>query len=467
MRIVSLLLVLSLLFSLAACRAEPTVPDVPTGTESTTEDTYPEGPPTGPCRAPEQPDYLPEMTYDGAEVRIWTAGGEPLVPENAIILSEGLRGRDEVMETLCDVVLRYEYAGGDSRGVEKLRQNLLSGDAYDIVDGEAVDLVPLAIQKSFLDLGDSIYIDFTQPWWLSSLTETLRVGVQHYTAAGFFSADTLSGIGVWYFSDPLTTEYALGDLHSAVEDGTWTWDRMTEMCERVSGSVNDAGDVRYGLSGRLGLWRGETAAAGYQLVTNDGKGGYTVTGVTDTLLELHEKMYPMLTASDACLSRDVNGITGAEATSLFADDRILFYQETLAWALSHSVGESSYGILPPPKYVETQADYAAACTPFVTAIPAQTKEPVRAAVLLEMLQWTSYYNVRPSFNVEVMSYRYLSDNRAIEILQRIFAAATTDFAYNALGREHTSSPLFALPVFSDPAAVFAEHAGLLETLIEE
>ena len=457
MKLLTLLLVLCMLLSFAACSQTPSEP-VDSDSAGTADSTTPEESTAPPDTADIQTgnatydaaEYLPAETFDGEEIVIWLGGKDPvycIVDENLVegdIVQEAVRDRNNAVENAYDVVLAWDQdpALKSYRDLSMLRQSILAGDEYDIIEAPTLYMTPQLVYGCYFDLAQNEYIDFTKPWWIEDATSTQTVYDRQFTATGYFDFMTIYRIAVMYFSDPLVLDYRLGDLYDLIEADGWTWDKMIEMCEIVADDVNQDGVMdendRFGLSGRWDFWAAEVATSGYQYITRDENGDYAITGVTDELLELSDKIYPVITGADYYFSRYTYGVhpsfpaeINGQAKIMFTNNQILFYHEQLSWTSSHELRTyGAYGILPPPKYLDSQENYGTASTSYSCAIGSTTGDLKISSIVLEALQIESYNILRPAYTVDALSYKYLSDPQAVEMLNLIFASVTTDWSYN-------------------------------------
>ncbi len=465
MRIISLLLVLAMLLSFAACQ---TTPADPVESDDATESTTPEETTTADTMDVQTgdahynaADFIPQEKFDGEEILIWIDGADATydVPEDRYIegdvVHDAVLERNQKVMDDYDVVLKWDMDWAGYRNQALLRQSILAGDEYDIIGGPATYVNPQIVYGCFYDLANNEYIDFSQPWWMQEACESQRIYDRQFTAVGYFDMMTIKRIVVTYFSDPMVIDYRIGNLYDVVEAGDWTWEKMLEYSEIVSEDVNQDGIYddadKYGMSGRWDFWALETTTIGYQYVSRDENGDYVVTGVTDELLEIHEKVYPFITESNQYFSRYTYGVhprypsdLNNTARKMFTNNQILFFHEMLSIAGSDAFRQyGDYGILPSPKYVEGQEDYACAATAYVSGICSTTGDLKISSIVMEALQLESYNTVRPAFTVDALSYKYLSDPSAVAMLNLIFRNVTSEWAYNfgnaGVGSELNSS----------------------------
>ncbi len=490
MKFVSFFLALCMLLSLAACSTAPVEPvesdeatDSTTPEETTTADTMEVQ--TGEAYYTAA-DYLPAETFDGEDIHLWIDSRELYydIPEDRLVegdvVHEAVMERNAAVAEALDVVLNWNRDWDIFwRDQAALRQSILAGDEYDIISGVSLYQNPQLVYGCYLDLAQQENIDLTQPWWLQEATNNMKIYDKQYTAVGYYDFPTITRISVYYFNDTMTIDYRFGNLYDMVENGEWTWDKMVEMSEKVSEDVNQDGvydgSDKYGLSTRWDSFCTELSTAGYQYITRDAEGEYVITGITDDLLEMSDKIYPFITGSPMHFSRYTYGVhpsfpgsLDTEAKSMFTNDQILFMMENLSWASSTQLRDfGAYGILPPPKYTAAQENYGTASTPYICAICSTTGDARISSVVLEALQIESYNILRPAYITDALSYKYLSDPQAVSMLNLIFTNVTTDWSYNFASAGLTATLCRALPTEQYLASFFRKNSAAIEQKLED
>ncbi len=450
MKLLSLLLVFAMLLSFAACNTTPVEP-----ADSTADSTAPEETTTADTMDIQTgaayynaADYLPAETFDGETITVWMEGAHLYggIPEDRMIegdvVQSAVMDRNAAVENALDVKFEWNLQFDKVwRDQAALRQSILGGDEYDIVEGVAVYMMPQLVYGNYFDLAENPYIDLSQPWWHDAVNSNMDILGRQYLASGYLSMRTLDRMHVIYFNSPLAMDLRLGNLYDLVNNGEWTIDKMQEMAEMAASDLNQDGimdsEDRFGLSGRWDQWAGEGSTAGYSFVDRS-TDEYKVVGVTDTLYEIHDEIYPMITSANYYYSYYTYGVhpkySGAEfniALDMFTNNRILFLQETLGTTANTKMRHfGAYGLLPSPKYVEGQEEYGSHTSPFAAALCVTTGDAKISSIVLEALQIESYNIVRPAYVHTALSYKYLSDPQSVDMLNYIFTRVTTDWIYN-------------------------------------
>ena len=450
-RILALLLALVMLLALAACNNTTGPADTGDGKDTQPDETTFEALDvhTGDEHY-DVTEYLPAETFDGDEIYVWVDATTTLnwgIPEDRFIqgdiIHEAVIKRNQAVEDQFDVVLTYDQQyPGNWRNQGTLRQSVLAGDEYDILEGVALYQNKQLLYGIFVDLTDNEYIDLSMPWWFQKTNPALIILGRQYVASGYYDFPTVTRSTVVFYNSPLAMDFRIGNMYEVVKNGEWTWEKMLELVELVGDDVNQDGvydtQDRYGAAGRYDSWINIASTTGYQFVVEDGEGGYELTGVTEDLLKISEKVYPLLynntnyyLSYNPKLESSWPSAKIAKSKEMFTNGQVLFLFESLGTvqeAVLRDFGE--YGILPVPLVLESQTDYASPTSPFVSSICSTTGSLRETSIILEALQMESYNILRPAYVTEALSYKYLTDPQAVEMLNFIFSTVTTDWAIN-------------------------------------
>lgn len=112
--------------------------------------------------------------------------------------------------------------------------------------------------------------------------------------------------------------------------------------------------------------------------------------------------------------------------------------------------ESAYGILPIPKYLETDVDSAPIGLTLLLGIPVTCQKTEPVCIALDAMARYSYENVLPIY-YESLCYKYTRDEDSVEMLERIQQSRTAD-----LGVAYGWTSNF---VMLDLGALIAENEG--------
>jgi len=446
-RTVSLLLALLMLLCTAACAKNPADP-ADSGSGDSVGDTTPAETTADPLA-----DNLPAETFNGEEIHVWIDNmkkyqGFDIETEmiDGDIIDETIVARNETVATRFDVTWRFDRDKGGASGYRDLavlRQSILGGDEYDIIEGVSSYQCPLAMYGCYIDFATNDYVDLTKSWYLPYATEALRIGDRQYLASGFYEFTTFERTEAFFFNANMVDEYQLGNLYDLVENDEWTWEKMIELCEIVSEDVNQDGvydqNDNFGCHSRYDFWMSLPATAGYQFTTVKDDGTIQVTGLNDVLQNMHEKVYPFITNNNMYWSGYTYGVHGSYSIAapadragkeMFCNDQILFSLNMMSWTGTDQLREfGAYGLLPTPKFDESQTYYGSVTTPHVSAICSTTGDYKITSIVYEALQAESYKQLRPAYFEVALSKKYLNDPQAVEMMNLIFQNVSCEWLY--------------------------------------
>ena len=290
-------------------------------------------------------------------------------PEDDV--SNALFSRNEFLMDESNIVINVQ-SGTDV--ANKVHQAVLIGDdLWDVVC--MVDAMNRNVpQGDFLDVNTMKGFCLDAPYWNQQMIDAYNVNGATFRLGGDFTIyDELRSSAVVFNADrysryDLDTKY--GDLYSIVKGGKWTYETMLSMFKNTT---NRDMDHEAGKDDDWGLLVGSIAP----FMFFQGSGFRTVKMENGTLTTFYENSaeyetcYNMVSRIlDSLINnREVLFSNGANSpllsernpaevmNNMFAADKALFYVGTVYDTLSFSEMSSSFGILPIPKYTETQDSY--------------------------------------------------------------------------------------------------------------
>lgn len=439
------LLVLLLLLAQTSCggntaETENTAIDTtePTETESETRDSLPQ-----------------DLDFGGESVVIYGPTVLQVLEYDAEltgdVVGDALHNRNESVQERLNIDLEFQLSPGlwadESTWKGNVRSAILAGDsAYDIVSGYSIFIVDLTVEKLFMDLGHSTYLDYDQPWWSDTLLDNLTVDDKLYFVTGEISNNLVGTMFGVFFNDELTKDYQIENLYDLVDEGKWTLDKMFSLLENIYEDTNgngkrDQGDF-YGLYANNTSFDNLYFSAGMSVIEPDGNGGMQISPdfSGEKMVSLLERLCSAFHEADGCA-------WGTEeneyAMNAFMEERSLFLLSGVAAAPNYLRDvEFTYGVLPTPKWDEAQTDYRSTTTYVAAlyAIPKDAKNPDLSSAVLEALASESHYSVTPAFFETAMKVKYSADSDSARMYDIMLDSVSYDF-----GRVYSKSALDGIP----------------------
>ncbi len=467
MRILSLLMVLVMMAGLAACTKNP-APAETTDPAETTQATDP-----AETEDPALADNLPAETFGNEEIIIWCGHNEytnifnPDPDKEGDVVAEATNKRNAEVESRFDVVLDWRTgAAGDAANgprLTALQSNILAGDRVDLVNHIGTYLTPFMPAGCFLNLADNEILDFEKPWHFNYVIDNLRVGNRLYGVSSWFDFNTISRSSILFFNMEMAENYNVGDIYQMVYDGTWTYDKLMEICESVGSDVNNDGiyddsDI-YGMAGRQDAWFQQVYTTGYTFITTNEDGTLRVSDMDDRLIGAFDTVHKIFDANwyQSFATYGQPARDTAIMLDGFNNNRILFMISLLSNASSQVLRDGGkFGLLPTPKFTDDM-EYGAATLPAISCIPVTTGNVRTTSIILEALAAGAYKIMRPAYFDVALSYKYVNDATSREMLDIALSNLYCDFGYMYMYCDIGTEIPMTLTQASDLASWMATH----------
>ena len=389
-----------------------------------------------------EPDDLPEeLDFGGATAHIFgwegSSNNEFFVEgENGDIVNDAIFVRNRTVEERLNLSLTYTLALGAfndrAAWVKTISQSAMAGDgANDIVAGYSMSGATLANNRLLIDLMGLDYIDFEKPWWPDSLIKEATCGGKLYFCSGDISTNMIYYLYSVFYNKALAQNYDIENLYDLVREGKWTLDKMISLCTDVYSDLN--GDGKKDEGDQFGYVTHRTFsdtfffASGLRTTTigTDGLPIFSDEFGGEKTQDLLTKLIDMFNTNEMYLSADY-----VIDRNQFLESRALFYTTEVDYAKTYFRDtQLDYGILPVPKYDETQENYYTISSfPYsLYGVPIDVKDPSMSAAILECLASESYRTVSPALFEVALKVKYASDNDVSEMYDIIRGSNVFDF----------------------------------------
>ena len=351
-------------------------------------------------------DDLPSLNYLGETVNVlhWNDAGYHEFDEESITgdnVADAVYMRNDTVMSRLNIELNFIGEPGSNtkraafvKRVTSAVEN--SSHDFDIISSYSRTQGMLAVAGHLYNLNDlgkdvHSYINLNQPWWPADITETLSFGSSCYFLSGDISTAVLYNMTCVFFNKKQLNakfnetaqeqgfESAVDMLYDMVylqdkQDKTknWTIDRMIEIsnefCDGVDNSGKAVQDGRYGFVSIYFQMDGFYTGSNLRLVDQDPEDLLVISRdfTSSKTVALVKKLGTWVT-SETCLVETSNGQLGLDSNEFncpgyaipFMKQNALFMMcraEVAGNTLSR-LKNFSYGILPIPKYNDSQLNY--------------------------------------------------------------------------------------------------------------
>jgi len=373
-----IILLISMLLSLIACAKNEipaTVPDINNTdiieTELTADDLY--------------KDNLPEADYEGTIFNILAAAEQWQhfynSEQTGDVVNDAVYARNEAVEERFNIELVYHVFNGYSAGLANVKTALSgsvmsgSGD-YDLMVGSVSYVTERIADNLFTDLKSLPYIDLDKPWWHGYVNSELELFGKLYLGAGYYGMLSMSWSVVTFFNKKIADDFSLGNMYETVNNGTWTMEKLFSMSEKVTEDLN--GDGKYNEQDRIGLlstWDYMSflvTSMGYSYTERDSEGMISLTGANEKIIKINENLYNLYKSNYYLDGNDIKPVVDiyTDMRNAFASDHTLFMIHRLEFSeKSEMRNMEQYGIIPTPKFDESQDRYITPVVNEVAGIP--------------------------------------------------------------------------------------------------
>ena len=368
-------------------------------------------------------EALPARDYEGAVFFVTTPDASFLSPEDTgTVLSRlALQRNEEIAERFNVNLLTSEVE--PAAMLEEMRQaaeagtfytDLLLLPFYRVGEYKAADLL--------LNMRSAPFFSLEQPYFNEESSQMTSGGYSTYAVAGSasISPDNLAAV---YMNKTVVRDAGEDPfaLFRTVEDGTWTWDRLTAVTEAVRTNTDAVTFSAGSISERVPDLVFKALGNNFILTANRREPlvGFSVNSAKKTM-ELLASLY-----------QDERGGIGTldDAASLFADGGSAFYIDYLTAMEGMTNAAADWSVLPLPKGWDTMEGYKTLVSndTGTFAIPKDHTNPEIPAVILSGLCAASYGYMNDAY-VEYNMMNVMRDNDSVNMLDLILDTASFDFA---------------------------------------
>lgn len=430
-KLLCLALCLVMLLPLAvACGNDSTVTNAPSGNGATETNANGEVIPPVPTTKYDGEDFVIYMTSrnnDPVLVRDFEMSEDEA---KLNVLNESLYKRNKQLQDEFGIVIVPEvnYASNsNTTGNEAvMRANQSGTHTYDMCILGTLSASTLASGGELKDLNAYGEIDLTKSWWDQNINYDLAVDGKVFFTTGDISLVATQSMYGLMFNKDMFDEYDLEYPYQMVNEGKWTFDEMKRLSILVSDDLdaNDKMDAydKYGFG-----WINSTCvaflnASGERVADVNAQGQITLTIAGNERAANAIISYIEFTSDQMHAFNGQKGTSGLEdktAIGMFADGQLLFRAgEHLCFPHLRDT-ELNYGIIPLPKFDETQESYYTPVGSWDAAyvcIPTSTEDETRTSTIIERAAYISSQIVTPAYYQRTLEGKYVRDEDSAEMI---------------------------------------------------
>lgn len=372
-------------------------------------------------------DKLPVLDYNGLSFNILAPdsynGASTVESENGEALNDAIYKSAAAVEERLNITIGETLTDFWTQG-DTVKNLIMAGDltynVYTMHDNFAYNAV---VDGYFLPITALDYIDLEQPYWGGALSEQFIIAGRQYFAFGSYNLSSYEHLRMLCFNKRLIDANDLELPYQCVLDGSWTLDKFGEMCIAVTadadgdGTIGSDGDI-FGLTAQIkniapSFW----ISAGERTVKTDGDYmPYFALVGNEKFINVLEKVHS-LCYDDKTLNADAN----------FTDGNVLFSLSRMETLISLRDMEDDFGILPLPKYDETQnAYYSRDLDCMFTMAPLTCEDTEMTGAVLEAMASEGYRTIIPAYYETCLKTKYTRDGESSRTIDILFEGRAYD-----------------------------------------
>jgi len=368
--------------------------------------------------------------YSYTNIMVEETTGEPV--------NDGIFERTQRVNEYLNVNIA-EHQVSDSAA--ELRNSVKGGtDDFGVALCTLMGDFAIAQEGNVYDLNTIEGLHLDGAWWDQNANEDLSINNKLYFTTGSFDTTRFDSIRALYFNQRLIKDYGLNNPYEMVDNNEWTIDNFASLMEAA---VHDAdGDGLWTDKDRYG-WISYTEimvdlltrGCGVNYIDKDPETGYLMDGTQgEKLIDVYGKIYNIVINGNYVFDNHQDrykaydrGKSDRIIQELFMENSVLFYSECMAWTRELRNMEEDFGIVPPPKYDQTQERYySIILNPFMQMIPVTVEDVNRYANILNALNAASHDTVMEGYVNITLQGKSTRDEDTVRMLRLVF----DDLSYN-------------------------------------
>ena len=406
---------------------------------------------------PEGTDYggmtFTVLTYPNSDA-IWSDKDWTADEMTGEVLNDAVYLRKQQVNELLNVEILPAYMTG-SGDTATLKNSVAANDG-------AYQLGTLAIQSSFKVAQDGYIhelnsfankgtLDLTAPWWDQNIIPDLSIAGKNFCLTGDIGTLYKGSLGVFVYNKNLYEQYQLGKVsgeilnpqspspnttpYDIMNAGMWTIDAMVTLGKQVSEDLNGDGIIdgqdRFGLITFCNMLSIAMIGGEVEFFSKDENDMPVNTFLSERTVSVIDKLSTLMYNPDLSYSWSVSG-NDEDPKEMFLTDKALFRYCEFHDVMEMREMESDIGILPMPKYDETQKGYHHCVNPDVAAtivIPRDNTEYEKTGYIMDALGAASKNELTPAYYDISLRGKVTRDEESGQSLDIIISTVRYDLGY--------------------------------------
>lgn len=357
-------------------------------------------------------DDLPKDDYDSHTFNILTTESNYAIIAmdseilDGDIINDAIYNRNRTVEIMLNVTIKQDVKSLSASNTAIINSVAAGDHVHDVVFIESNNSTTLARENSFVDLMTVPNLNFDKPWWDKGSVQNFMINNKLYFMYGNLHLQYYEALYTIMFNKALIENHNLENPYNLINDGKWTLDKYIEMVTNTTYDLNGDGvmnaqDDLYGaiVVGNQPIYY--AVCAGERFSRTNADGTIEFLGMHERLYDIANKITPILSDKNIFMSYDTAGVSAYSNSiySAFESNHGLFMVEVLGRVKELRTMDTDFGLLPFPKYDETQAQYLSgnAFSASLMSVPITNPDLARTGTILENICAGSYEELIPAY----------------------------------------------------------------------
>lgn len=357
------------------------------------------------------------------------------------VVNDALHERNSRIGEMFNTEITYTPVAGawdtQQQFKDAVTSSVQAGDnAYDLIAGYLAYTTTLAMDGYFMNLYDLPILDLTGEWWTQGFVRENTINGRAYYTAGDLSLTMWEYMYGMFFNKQLAENYNVAGLYDTVKENKWTLERFESDIKKVTQDID--GDGKYTAADLYGYItnghsiRNFTTTFNLPIAARNEEGSYDLVYFNDRTVAVYNRIYEFLYSDNTVfISKPSDDADYIEMMNMFMENRGLFFSGTLDNTAKLRGMDADFGILPFPKYDESQESYLSHSYDGMSifAVPKTVKSLEMSGLVTEALCAESRNTTIPAFYKTVLQTKVVRDEESSEMLDLIRNTLLFDFGY--------------------------------------
>lgn len=405
---------------------------------------------------------LTDDYYDGYNYRMLVRKGytstQYLEEDSEDIVESAIFKRNKEVESKYGITISVSESSTNGAETDALNSILAGDDAYDIIFAHSRSVFTYAVQGAAYNINDISTINLENPWWSPDIRNSCNINGNVFVLDGDFSTGGLSNSMVLFFNKRIFDELGFEYPYEMVREGDWTFDEFAYLAKKGAKDLDGDGIMnpeidQYGfVSGEWEMPIGILYTGGQRIYSKDDEGRLELSLYTNKTVDIYDEFFSLMNNS-ACFI-PLEGVY--KGKQHFGEGRAMMQAATLGAAQSYRAMDDDFGILPYPKFDESD-DYSSIINGHASmaVIPITVSDVERTGAITEALSAYGREYVIPAFYDVSLKTKAARDDDSGEMMDIIREKTIFDIGYLSGGTFQSCGRDLARNTSQDFASYYA------------